>query len=96
MIPAALFVLAWVAAAIAALRLVPTESTQRSTLLRLHAVIALALALGYVSSTRILGFVWFYLTLWAWTIDLLMIIAIVWTAVAMALAVATLTLADAM
>ena len=57
------------------------ERAQRPTLLRLHAVIAVSLALGFVSSTRILGFVWFYLTLWAWTTNLLMLIAIGWTAV---------------
>jgi hypothetical protein len=81
MVPAALYGLAWAAAALATWRLVPRGTTHRSTLLRLHAVIALALALGLVSSTRILGFVWFYLTLWAWSITTLMAIAIVWTAV---------------
>jgi hypothetical protein len=81
MVPAALYGLAWVAAALATWRLVPRGTTHRSTLLRLHAVIALALVLGLVSSTRILGFVWFYLTLWAWSITTLMAIAIVWTVV---------------
>jgi hypothetical protein len=80
-VPAALYGLVWVGAALATWRLVPRGTAQRSTLLRLHAVIALALSFGLVSSTRILGFVWFYLTLWAWSITTLMAIAIVWTVV---------------
>ena len=81
MLPAALLIVAWLAAAAVAWRAVPRDRAQRPALLRLHAVIALSLALGFVSSTRILGFVWFYLTLWAWTTNLLMLIAIGWTAV---------------
>jgi hypothetical protein len=81
MVPAALYGLVWAAAALATWRLVPRAAAHRSTLLRLHAVIALALAFGLVSSTRILGFVWFYLTLWGWSITTLMAIAIVWTTV---------------
>jgi hypothetical protein len=56
---------------------------RRRPLLRLHAVVAVALVLGLISATRILGFVWFYLTLWAWTITMLAVVAIVWTAVVM-------------
>jgi hypothetical protein len=55
---------------------------QGRSLLRLHAVVALALVLGLVSATRILGFVWFYLTLWAWSITMLVLVAIGWTVVA--------------
>jgi len=51
----------------------------RSTLLRLHAAVAVAIVLGLVSATRILGFVWFYLALWAWTITMLALVAIGWT-----------------
>jgi hypothetical protein len=80
-LPAVLYGLLWAAAALATWCLVPREAARRSTLLRLHAVIALALAFGLVSSTRILGFVWFYLTLWAWSITTLMAIAIGWTVV---------------
>ncbi len=54
----------------------------RRSLLRLHAVVAVALVLGLVSATRILGFVWFYLTLWAWSITMLVLVAIGWTVVA--------------
>ena len=81
MVPAVLFVLAWAAAAVTTWRLVPAAATQRATLLRLHAVIAVGLALGFVSSTRILGFVWFYLTLWAWSLTMLMAVAMAWSVV---------------
>jgi hypothetical protein len=81
MVPAALYGLVWVAAALTTWKLVPRAAAHRSTLLRLHTVIALALAFGLISSTRILGFIWFYLTLWAWSITTLMAIAIVWTVV---------------
>ena len=37
------------------------------------------LFLGFVSATRILGFVWFYLALWAWSITLLVVVGIVWS-----------------
>ena len=80
-VPAALFVLLWAAAAVATWRLVPRTAGHRSALLRLHAVIAVGLVLGFVSSTRILGFVWFYLTLWAWSLTMLMCVAIVWAVV---------------
>jgi hypothetical protein len=43
--------------------------------------VGVALVLGLVSASRILGNPWFYLVLWAWTIALLAIVAIVWTAV---------------
>ena len=49
--------------------------------MRLHAVVAVALVLGLVSATRILGFVWFYLALWAWSITMLALVAIGWTVV---------------
>lgn len=57
---------------------------QRGALLRLHAVVAVALVLGLISATRILGFVWFYLTLWAWSITVLTVVAIIWTVVVVA------------
>ena len=77
--PGVAFVLAWLAAAAATWRFVPRGRPHRSALLRLDVVIALALALGLVSSARILGLVWFYLTLWAWAITTLMAVAIGWT-----------------
>ncbi len=48
-------------------------------LLPLHAVLAAALALGVLSASRIFGFVWFYLVLWAWGITALLLLAVGWT-----------------
>src|SRR5690606_1079122 len=49
-------------------------------LLALHAVIAVTLASAFVSSTRIFGKVWFYLTLWMSSTALLMLLVIAATA----------------
>lgn len=48
-------------------------------LLRLHTVLAIALAVGWFSMTRIFGKIWYYLTLWAWGTALLVVLSIVWT-----------------
>ena len=72
------------AAAASAVGRAGLAAARRRPLLRLHAVVAVALVLGLISSTRILGFVWFYLTLWAWTIAMLAAVAIAWTVVVMA------------
>lgn len=82
-LPGALLVLAWAASAVATWRRRPTAP---AALVRLHAVLAIALALGFVSSTRIIGFVWFYLTLWALSITMLLLVAIGWTLVTLAAA----------
>lgn len=58
------------------------EPGELDALLRLHVVVGAALVLGLISTTRILGFIWFYLALWAWTINALLLVAIGWTAVA--------------
>ena len=50
---------AWAVAALVAVR------RGDRTLVRLHAVVAAALVLGFLSISRILGVPWFYLTLWA-------------------------------
>lgn len=49
-------------------------------LIRLDAVLAVALLVGWFSMTRIFGKIWFYLTLWAWGTALLVLVSIVWTA----------------
>lgn len=82
-LPAVALVAAWAVAAVVAWRLPGGDAApQRRLLVRLHAVIAVALVLGLVSSTRILGFVWHYLTLWAWSVNMLIVLAVGWTAVA--------------
>ncbi len=65
--------LLWAAAAVVAVRL------RHRTLIHLHAVIGVALAVGWLSMSRIFGRVWFYLTLWAWGTALLAALATLWT-----------------
>ena len=82
-LPAVALVAAWAVAAVVARRLPGGDAVpHRRLLVRLHAVIAVALVLGLISSTRILGFVWHYLTLWAWSVNMLIVLAVGWTAVA--------------
>src|SRR5690606_19136826 len=50
------------------------------TLVRLHAVVAVALVFGLVAISRILGVTWFYLTLWAYGTAALALVATVATA----------------
>ncbi len=78
LVPGLLFVVTWFAAAIVAWRV------RHTRLARLHLVVAIALVLGVASASRINGFVWFYLLLWAWGLAALMLLAVGWTAVAVA------------
>jgi hypothetical protein len=64
-----LLLLAWLAATWVAWRL------RHRPLLWLHATIAGALAVETMSMVRIFGKVWYYLTLWAWSVTVLMAIA---------------------
>jgi hypothetical protein len=95
-VPGVALLVAWVAAVAAAWRLpadgdreapvadagsgAATALGRRATLLRLHAVVAAALVLGLVSASRILGHIWYYLTLWSWATTMVMTVAVVWTA----------------
>ena len=72
----AVVLLLWVAAAVASLRL--TDRRIR----RLHAVVAVSTAMAFFSTARIFGKVWYYLTLWSWSIALIAVAASVWTFVA--------------
>jgi hypothetical protein len=49
------------------------------TMLRLHAVVAAALALGLATMSRVFGPPWYYLTLWAWGTTALLVLATAWT-----------------
>jgi hypothetical protein len=84
-VPGLGLVAVWLVAAVVTWRMpaaaTPAATDGRGMLLRLHAVIAAALTLGLISASRILGFIWYYLTLWAWGTTMLMAVAIVWTAV---------------
>jgi hypothetical protein len=75
-LPGVLLVVAWIVAVVVAWRL------HSRALKLLNTVIGVALALGVFSSARILGQVWFYLLLWAWVLNVLMLFTIGWTVVA--------------
>ncbi len=74
-IPGAVLLVVFAIAIVAAWRL------RHRALLRLDAVLVVALTLGLVSSARIFGTVWFYLLLWAWGLVALILFAVGWTAV---------------
>jgi hypothetical protein len=78
-LPGLLLLGAWAASAIVSWRL------RHRSLLRLHLVLAGVLVLAAVSMTRIHGVVWYYLVLWAWAINALMVLAIGWTVSTVAL-----------
>lgn len=69
----AVVLLVWLAAVGVAVRL------GHRTLVSLHAVVALALAVGVVNMSRIFGKLWYYLTLWAWVTSAVLAVAVVWT-----------------
>lgn len=52
------------------------------TLLRLHALLAVVLAAGLLSASRIFGPPFLYLTLWGWGITAFILLAVGWTAAA--------------
>ena len=66
--------LVWAVAAVVAWRI------GSRALRSLHVVVAAALLLGAVSTARIFGRPWFYLTLWAWGITAVLVLAVAWTA----------------
>ena len=70
----ALVLALWIAAAVAAHKMC------HARLDALNIVIALALGTGFLSTVRIFGKVWYYLTLWAWGTTLMMLLSIAWTA----------------
>ena len=64
----------WVAAAVVATRIGPRS------LKAMHVVVGVAIGLGIVSTARIFGRPWYYLTLWAWGTTMIALGAILWTA----------------
>ena len=68
--------LAWAVAAVWSRRLADRR------IVRLHAVVAVTTAVAFFSTGRIFGKVWYYLTLWSWSVALLAFAATVWTAIA--------------
>ena len=83
-IPGVLVLSLWVVAVIGARQLAARELADRTdvrALLQLHLVTGAVLLLSWVSMSRIFGTTWFYLTLWAWAVMVLVVIATAWTAV---------------
>jgi hypothetical protein len=64
----------WLAAVVVAHKL------RHARLDALNVVIAIALVTGLVSTVRIFGKVWYYLTLWAWGTTLMIVLSTAWTA----------------
>jgi hypothetical protein len=76
MIAGAVLVGVWAASAFGAWRL------RLSSVCALDAVLAVALVLGTISTSRIFGIRFYYLLLWAWGLTALMLLAIGWTVAA--------------
>ncbi len=68
-VPGLVLLLVWVGAVVLAIRM------RHRALLWLHATLGVTLLLEAMSMVRIFGKVWFYLTLWAWSVTVLMAIA---------------------
>jgi hypothetical protein len=78
-LPGALFLVGWGASAVVAWRL----RARARALFRLDAVLVAILALGVVTVSRIFGYIWYYLMLWLWAVNALMLVAVAWTVVAL-------------
>jgi hypothetical protein len=72
-LPGVAFLVMWAVAAVVAARM------RHRMLVALHIVLAAALALATISMGRIFGKVWYYLTLWMWSVTLVMVAAVCWT-----------------
>jgi hypothetical protein len=77
-LPGLAFLILWAGTAVAAWRL------RIRPLVRLNMLLGVAVLLGVFSISRIFGLLWYYLVLWAWGIDALMVVAVGWTVVAVA------------
>jgi hypothetical protein len=69
------FAVAWAVTAIGALRL------RNRALSALHMTVAAGMVLGVFAIGRVFGRLWFYLSLWAWSIAVLAAVAMAWTVV---------------
>jgi MFS family permease len=73
LVPGSVVLGVWAVAAALSWRL------RQRTVSALHLVVAAASVLAVISMSRIFGYVWYYLTLWAWGITTFMILATAWT-----------------
>lgn len=72
-LPGVLLLASWIGATFGAWRL------RHRSLLRLDAVIGATLVLAALSMSRIVGSLWYWLVIWAWTITAVMVLSIVWS-----------------
>jgi len=72
-IPGAAFLVVWAGTALVAWR------RRLHPVVELNALLAIALVLGTLSTSRIFGLLWYYLLLWGWILNGLMVIAVCWT-----------------
>jgi hypothetical protein len=77
-VPGLLFIVVWFAAVVVAWRM------RHRALLALHALLGFTMTLAIISMGRIFGKVWYYLTLWAWSVTLLALVSVIWTGLAAA------------
>jgi hypothetical protein len=74
--PGALLTAVWIGSVVAAARL------RVRRLVALDIAVGAALVFGAITASRIFGFVWFYLVMWAWVLGALMMLAVLWAAAA--------------
>jgi hypothetical protein len=79
LLPAAALLAVWLGSVALTFR-GPRDEARRK-LLRFHGVVAAVLVLGLTTVSRIFGEVWFYLTLWAWAVTALVLVATIWSLV---------------
>ena len=72
-IPGAVFLALWAATAVVAWR------RRLHPVVELDALLAVTVILGAASTSRIFGLLWYYLLLWGWIVNGLMVIAVGWT-----------------
>jgi hypothetical protein len=75
-LPGILLLVIWAGSVVTAWRL------RHRRLLRLHAVVGVALLFAVWSISRIFGQLWYYLMTWMWGVTALLLLAVGWTAVA--------------
>ena len=73
--PGVALLLAWGASVVVAVR------ARARSLISLDVVLAGVLVLGVISIANIFGFVWYYLMLWAWQLNALLVFTTVWAVV---------------
>jgi hypothetical protein len=83
MLPAAALLAVWLGSVALTFRgrRDPEHGEARRRLLRFHGLVAVILVLGLTTLSRIFGTVWFYLSLWAWAVTGLILVAVIWSVI---------------